>query len=569
MIKKFNMKVIALLAMFCFIIVGIISCETDDDFAEVPATPYISQFALTSPVEATASIDEEAKTIEVIVPNNTDLSNVVVDFTTSEGATVDPKPGSTIDFSAGYVNFHVSKGFKTVNYKVSVIKAGAPQITGFRIIDPVQEAGTVNQTLKKASAKVPIGTDLSSLTVEFDTTEGATVTPESGSVVDFSNGPVEVKVSYFGTTTSYVVSVQERAEPTINSFKISSPVEAEGTIDQENKKITVSVPGGTDLSAVEVNLSVPAGATVDPTADGVVDFSNGPVTFTVSLNNTSVDYVVTVSEPQKVGFVGSAKDISSISEADTKAAAEFLNSYYGENFVYLQNGNFTSDDLSDLNVIVYYYDNTGSFDNPDGNLTASTITALTNYVKNGGNMFLGGFGTRIIDDLGRIPYEPGIAGNGAGGPNPDNWGMNYLTGLPTDLSGYSAFEGLVLTDEIVPGESIGHDFVPFIGPGYKEDHNSMWDLGAIPELTEPHASVARGAEFEELTTSRILGTWQHVTDMCCIAAIEFLPTDTYEGRIIAIGIAAYEWEMNDGRTNEFRANVENFTTNSIEYMMNN
>ncbi|MCY2687981.1 DUF4960 domain-containing protein [Salinimicrobium sp. TH3] len=568
MIKKLNMKVIAVLAMFSFIIVGIVSCETDD-FAEVPATPYISQFAITSPINATASIDEEAKTIEVTVPQDTDLSNVVVDFTTSEGATVDPEPGSTVDFSAGHVNFHVSKGFKTVNYEVNVFKAGVPKLTAFRIIEPVQEAGTVNQTLKKASAKVPIGTDLSALTVEFDTTAGATVSPESGSVIDFSDGPVEVTVSYFGATTTYEVSVQERAEPTINSFSITSPVEANGTIDQENKRVTVSVPGGTDLNAVEVNLSVPNGATVTPTANGAVDFSNGPVTFTVTLNNNSVDYVVTVTEPQIIAFLGSAASISALSEADTKAAAEFLKSYYGENFIYLENGNFTAEDLEPVQVVVYYYDNTGSFDNPDGSLTAASITALTNYVENGGNMFLGGFGTRIIDDLGRIPYEPGIAGNGAGGPNPDNWGMNTTTGLPTDVMSHPAMQGLSLTDEIVPGESIGHNFVPFINPGYKEDHNSMWDLGAVPELTEPHASVARGAEFEELTTSRILGTWQHVTDLCCIAAIEFLPTATYEGRIIAIGIAAYEWEMNDGRTNEFQANVENFTTNSINYMMNN
>ncbi len=252
------MKIIASLAMVCLIIVGIVSCETDD-FAEIPATPYISQFSITSPVNATASIDEEAKTIEITVPQNTDLSGVVVDFTTSEGATVDPLPGSTVDFSAGHVNFHVSKGFKTVNYKVSVNKAEAPRLTGFRILEPVQESGAVNQTLRKVFAQVPIGTDLSAITVEFDTTEGATVTPESGSVLDFSEGPVEVSVNYFGSTITYEVSVQERAEPTINQFKIITPVESQGTIDQENKRVTITVPGGTALNAVEVNVSVPNG----------------------------------------------------------------------------------------------------------------------------------------------------------------------------------------------------------------------------------------------------------------------------------------------------------------------
>src|SRR5690606_10056968 len=107
------------------------------------------------------------------------------------------------------------------------------------------------------------------------------------------------------------------------------------------------------------------------------------------------------------------------------------------------------------------------------------------------NIFLGGFATRIIDDLGRIPYEPGIAGHGAGGDNPDNWGLNNSIGLPEDQSGHPVFNNLSLTNEVFPGTAIGHSFVPFINPGYKEDHNSMWDLGAIPDLTQPHASTAR------------------------------------------------------------------------------
>src|SRR5690606_7727046 len=111
---------------------------------------------------------------------------------------------------------------------------------------------------------------------------------------------------------------------------------------------------------------------------------------------------------------------------------------------------FTSKDLAEIRAVVYYYDNTGSFENADGELSASTLTILSDYVKTGGNIFLGGFATRIIDDLGRIPYEPGIAGHGAGGDNPDNWGLNNSIGLPEDQSGHPVFNNLSLTNEVFP-----------------------------------------------------------------------------------------------------------------------
>ncbi len=278
--------------------------------------------------------------------------------------------------------------------------------------------------------------------------------------------------------------------------------------------------------------------------------------------------ILSIGQRTKVAFLSNAPTINDITELDTKTAGLFVESFYGTDFKYLNASTMVASDLNDVAALFFYFDNTGSFDLPGGNLSATNISDLTAFVQAGGSLLLAGFGTRIIDDLGRIPYEPGIAGNGGGGSNPDFWGINNTAGMPSgDQSSHPVYVGVASTNASNgTGGTYDHNFVPLINDGLKEDHNSMWDLGAIPGLVQPHASVARGLEFQNLTNSVILGSWQQVTDMCCIAAIEFLPTATYQGKIIAYGAAAYEWEMNDNRVNAYDGNVKLITTNALTYL---
>ena len=273
----------------------------------------------------------------------------------------------------------------------------------------------------------------------------------------------------------------------------------------------------------------------------------------------------------KVAFLSDASSVNTIAEEDTKAAATLTQSTYGTDFKFLQMSTMVASDLNDVATIFFYYDKTGNFELPSGgNVPANVITMLTQFVEAGGSILLGGFATRYIDDIGRIPYQPTIAGNGNGVSNNDNWGINYLQNIPTDVSAHPSFSGITTTNvrNASTMTTYGYQFAPFISLGQKENHNSMWDLNQIADLTETHPSVARGAEFETLTTSTILGTWQHVTDMCCIAAAEFHPTGSWAGTIIAVGPAAYEHSMvdNSGNTNPWQGNVDLFTTNTLTYL---
>ena len=106
----------------------------------------------------------------------------------------------------------------------------------------------------------------------------------------------------------------------------------------------------------------------------------------------------------------------------------------------------------------------------------------------------------------------------------------------------------------------GHDIFPLIGSGLKEDHNCMWDLNAYGLAGNPNVVVA----FENATNSTVLGTWQHVVDYCCAAVVDFNPTDTYTGHIVAIGPSAYEFHQPG---NAYQTNMEKLTANALTYLM--
>ncbi len=550
----------------------IVSCDNDDDnFTDkVPdiAEAIIRSFKVN---DEFATINQTSATITATLPSGTDLSKLKIDMTLPEGTTVDPASGSTLDFSKGPIIFTTkATNGASREYTATLAAFGNPKILSFSIgkytgvIDDVK--GTINVVVGNDAGAIP------SLTTNFVIADGTTVDISSGASQNFTN-PVVYKVqSNDGfTVKEYTVTVNQVA---INSFVVDG---VNGVVNTGAEEILLVMPQGTDLSSLTPVIGLDSGLTVDPASDKAQDFSSGSVTYTVSnADGVKSTYVVTaeIIIPTKVAFISNANSPSDISEPDTRAAAEWLESTYPDDFKYIKVSDLSTLELADVKVTFLYYDNTDSFNIPNGSaeFSGSQIAILSNYVKAGGHMFAAGFGTRIIDDMGRIPHEAGIAGNGAGGNNDDNWGINFGTGIPTDVTGHAMYNGVSTTDVSNPvsNATLGHDFMPLISTGHKEDHNSMWDLGAMSELTEPHASVARGTEFEGLYDATILGTWQHVTDMCCIAAMELHSNSSFIGTIIAVGPVAYEWSMDDnhGATNPWQSNVELMTKNAIDYLYN-
>ena len=199
--------------------------------------------------------------------------------------------------------------------------------------------------------------------------------------------------------------------------------------------------------------------------------------------------------------------------------------------------------------------------NLPGDLAAAgTIDALKAYVADGGNLFLTNHATQLTVAVGRIAdaYAPGIYGNGAGGPNGDIWGVHPIIGNVEgqiyDHSKHSIYWGMTYEPDLFAG------IYAFEGPGVKGDHNCMWDLNAYGLAANPNVVKA----WEDLTNSTVLGTWNHVVDYCCAGIVDFAPTTTIPGRILAVGLAAYEWNL-EGE-NSKQDQLERFTSNCINYL---
>ena len=65
-----------------------------------------------------------------------------------------------------------------------------------------------------------------------------------------------------------------------------------------------------------------------------------------------------------------------------------------------------------------------------GLASTETIEALKAFTNDGGNLLLTNHATQLSVAVGRIPdaYAPRIFGNGAGGQNPDVWGVQPVIG---------------------------------------------------------------------------------------------------------------------------------------------
>ena len=198
---------------------------------------------------------------------------------------------------------------------------------------------------------------------------------------------------------------------------------------------------------------------------------------------------------------------------------------------------------------------------PGGLASNEVINALKSFTADGGNLFLTNHATQLTVAVGRIAdtYAPGIYGNGEGGQNNDIWGSQPIIGNAEgqiyDHSGHDIYRGMDFVSGLYE-----RSIYTFEGAGMKGDHNCMWDLNAYG--LAPNPNVVKS--WEDMTNSTVLGTWNHVVDYCCAGIVDFAPTSDFGGRILAVGLAAYEWNI--GGENSCQDQLEKFTANCLKYV---
>lgn len=227
--------------------------------------------------------------------------------------------------------------------------------------------------------------------------------------------------------------------------------------------------------------------------------------------------------------VGMLKIESGISSTEQKAINWFSTKYTAENVI------TSLDNLSDYKVLWVMIDRPGLTQGVS-NLPLSTeqIAKLRAWVKSGGNLLVTNHATQLVQAIGRCDKAIGeYNSKSTQNNNDDIWGINAI-----DASNHEIYKNL----------SKINSWFPLIKPGMKWDHNCIW-------------KDVNQTSFESTYTAKCLGTWQQNNDFGWTAVAEFLPTDVYEGRVLACGIAAFDWDAT-----AYKKNFVNFAANMLSYL---
>lgn len=280
-------------------------------------------------------IDATNHTVTAIMPSGTNLNALSPAITVSTGASINPASGELVDFSAEPVNYTVTAQNGTdqqlwvVTVTEEVVLSGENDILAFVLPAQIGNA-VIDPVTHTVSAVVPNGTGLQALAPVITISPNATINPVSGATVDFSAGPVNYTViAQNGNMQVWAVTVTEELLPNnatdITGFVLDNETQP-AEIDIVNHTVMARIPFGAPLSSLSPIVIISEGAVVVPASGVAVDFSNGPVTYTVIAENgtDSQAWMVTVN----AGWVG-------VNEASLQGSsmAVFPNPSGGKGFV--------------------------------------------------------------------------------------------------------------------------------------------------------------------------------------------------------------------------------------------
>lgn len=148
-------------------------------------------------------IDHTANVISVSVSTDVNLSNLSIDaITLSEGASCDYPAGTKFDGT-------VPRAIKVVNgnvFNTYTVSVKHDNVEFISFVLNGKYSGTIDNISRTIQCFVPYDVDITAMQVAFTVNEGTTVTPESGTLLDFSQ-PVKFIATQRTATIEYTVTV--------------------------------------------------------------------------------------------------------------------------------------------------------------------------------------------------------------------------------------------------------------------------------------------------------------------------------------------------------------------------
>ena len=264
----------------------------------------------------------------------------------------------------------------------------------------------------------------------------------------------------------------------------------------------------------------------------------------------------------KVAFLVPAQSSTAKESLDNGDQIPERNAYdwFYDNYVNIENptGQFLCyDDLSnipsDVNVIWVNVDRHMDAAALDGLFPASVRTALANYVKAGGNLYLSTFAARLSYLMERTPEQSLNAWNNDFCCS-DEWKVNahFMKdgAYDVDRHGHAIYKELVNHEPTMYADN----FKFHMQKGApRSDRNCLWDIDD---------NMSAFNDFQNTNKCSILGSWGHTAEFCCAGLVEFFPTGDWKGTIVTNGLAACSFAS----SNTDRFCVELLTKGALRYL---
>ncbi|MEL6560817.1 MAG: BspA family leucine-rich repeat surface protein, partial [Bacteroidota bacterium] len=224
------------------------------------------------------------------------LTNIIPELTISQGATISPLSGESINLGTSSFTYTVTAedGTTTQDWVVNtnILPSAETDITALTITGQIGET-EINSNLHEITLKYPFVLGIDGLTPTIEVSREATIDPLSGAASDFTlsgTNSVEYTVTAQDGTTTQVWTVKlipARNETDITFFELDeeSPeadLVVDVAIDTIDHTITLTLEPFSEPESIVATTELSPGATISPADGESIDISTGSATYTVT-----------------------------------------------------------------------------------------------------------------------------------------------------------------------------------------------------------------------------------------------------------------------------------------------